>query len=544
MSDLSDVCCALCRADMTSEFGPSPARTQVIISSPTVVPGPCYVHDQITFRSPGQLIFAPNADEGVKLEEYAVICRKLIVSGGKAPTVTNPCNPGDPGTQYANTNLITWQGRLTSAASGASIPPPAPQPPASGQDGTAGQTGNSGAPGRSPAGKQQGQAPAKLVIVAIEVEIVDNGNLVIDWAGQDGGDGGPGQIGGNAGSGTTGNDGSNAGWPSSGCDTATGNGGNGGAGGAGGMGGPGGKGGAGGQIVIVSTTQNVAASGPFQNPHSFTYVTTSVGGKAGAGAHGGLGGDGGQPGAKSSECAAGSRGTPGSSQTAVFGASGAAGAPGTSPSPNPEFEVLTTDACADPVSRPLIFAGNSLPQVFRRCSSGAASGTLTLAGQFLDQVNNVSCSLSGVSASILSSSDTQLKVSVTVPANSATGLGDLTFNYAFPPARTQTLSGAVQVNVCTATSIAPATGAQGSTVSVTISGLAFDPSAAIHDVTVSGAHVTVTPGTVTVVDDNTITCQFVIAAAAAKTARDVTLTAGATVASACQSTLVASFTVT
>jgi hypothetical protein len=545
LSDLSDVCCSLCKGEMNTEFGTAtPLRTQVTISAPTFVPGPCYVADQITFQSPGQLIFDPNIDQGaLENREYAVICRKLIVIGGKAPTDTNPCDPGDPGTRYTNTNVITWKGRLTAAATGASIAPPGAQPSGSGLDGTPGQAGNDGTSGQSPAGLRQGAA--KLVVVALEVEIEDNGNLVIDWAGQDGGDGGPGQIGGNAGSGTTGNNGSDESWPSSGCSTATGNGGTGGAGGAGGQGGIGGLGGAGGQIVIISTPQNIAASGPFQNAKSFTYVTTSVGGKAGKGAHGGAGGAGGEPGARSSQCAAGSKGTAGPSLTTVSAADGSAGSSGTSPAPSPQFEALTTNACAEPISAPLIFApSNPLPASFRRCSSGGATGTLSLTGQYLDQIASVSTSLSGVTATIDSSStDTLLKLDLAITATSASGLGNLIFAYIFPPSSTQMLNGAIQVNICSVTSITPATGAQGATVAVTIKGTAFDVSGSVHTVSIGGSDVTVTPGSVTVVDEQTMTCQLVIDAKAAMTARDVSITAGKA-SNPCAATLSAGFTVT
>ncbi|MGA7156750.1 MAG: IPT/TIG domain-containing protein, partial [Acidobacteriaceae bacterium] len=310
----------------------------------------------------------------------------------------------------------------------------------------------------------------------------------------------------------------------------------------GGVGGPGGQGG---QIVIISTPQNLASSGVFRNTQNFTYVTTSLGGKAGDGAHGGAGGDGGEPGARSSSCASGTKGTAGPSQLSVDGPNGTAGAPGGAPSPNPEFEALSSGACADPISTPLKWsASNTLTTIFRRCSSGGATGSLSLAGQYLDQIASVTCSLSGVTVAIDSTStSTLLKLNLAIAANSASGLGDLIFTFFFPPAPTQTLAGAVQVNVCAVTSIAPATGAQGATVAVTLTGIAFDPAGATHTVSVSGTDVTVTPGSVAVVNDQTITCQLVIGTTAAKTSRDIVLTAG-TASSPCQSTLSASFMVT
>ena len=543
MSDQSDVCCTLCKADMATQFsGGAPTRTQAVISGNVVIPGPCFVADQITFQSPSMLIFNPTGDQPTDQNEYAVICRKLIVKGGSEPTNKNPCNPQDPGSQYSATNVITWKGRLTSAAAGAAIPPPAPQPPNSGLNGTNGQPGNPGSDGASPAGMQQ-RGPAKLVLVALEVEFLNSGNLVIDWAGQNGGDGGAGQLGGNAGSGTTGNNGSDESWPGSGCQTSTGSGGNGGAGGTGGAGGNGGAGAPAGQIVIVSSAQNVAPSGVFNNGNRFTYVTKSFGGKGGAGSHGGAGGAGGEPGAPSSSCPRGTKGTEGSSLITQTAPAGAPGASGASPMPNPQFQTLATGACAEQIARPLVFTAGA-PQSFRRCSTGAGSGTLTLTGQFLDQIASVSTSLAGVTAAIDSSStDTQLVLNLTIAANSASGVGDLIFNYSFPSGMTQTLAGVIIVNVCTASAIAPATGTHGTTVNVTITGKAFALAAPIHEVSVSGTGVTVTAGSVAVVDEQTMTCTFVIDAAAAKTARDVVVKAGVA-SNPCASTLAQSFTVT
>ncbi|MGA7158320.1 MAG: hypothetical protein WBY53_15840, partial [Acidobacteriaceae bacterium] len=208
---------------MTTQFGTSnPARSQVTITgnTPTLVPTACYVQDQITFQAPSQLLFHSN-DQSADQTEFAIICRKLVVIGGKAPTDSNPCNPGEPGSRYGNTNLISWDGRLTAAPNGPSIPPQPAQSAGTGLAGLPGLPGNSGVAGLSPVTSRKG-GPAKLVIVAIEVEVVNGGNLVVDWAGQNGGDGGDGQIGGNGGSGTTGNNGSDASWPSSGCGTATG----------------------------------------------------------------------------------------------------------------------------------------------------------------------------------------------------------------------------------------------------------------------------------------------------------------------------------
>jgi hypothetical protein len=118
MSDLSDVC-TLCKADITAQFTAPPRLPPVVISADLHVSKPCFVADQIEFLDKGRLIFDISSNNF----EYAVICRKLIVSGGNKPININPCNPGDPGTRY-NTNVITWNGRLTAASAGPDFSPP------------------------------------------------------------------------------------------------------------------------------------------------------------------------------------------------------------------------------------------------------------------------------------------------------------------------------------------------------------------------------------------------------------------------------------
>jgi IPT/TIG domain len=547
MSDLTDVC-TLCASEVTAQFTGG-TRTQATITGHVSIPGPCYVADQIRFVSPSMLIFNPDPAEENQQNEFSVVCRKLIIEGGTFPTEKNPCSPTDPGSRYGNTNVITWQGRLAAAPAGDPIGPPPPQPAETGLPGFPGLPGNPGSDGASPAALRQ-KEPAKLVIIALQVEVLNKGNLVIDWAGQDGGKGGQGQVGGNAGSGTTGNNGSDASWPGSGCDTPTGSGGTGGDGGAGGQGGNGGNGGNAGQIIVISLPQNIAPSGPFSDLHTVTFVTTDLGGAGGAGAHGGVGGPGGDPGVRSSECGPATKGTPGNSMTTHFGGPGQPGNAGTSTVP--KLEPITSDTCADRIPRRLVFAAsNQLPKAFIRCSSGSVNGKLSLTGQYLDQVGSVSTSLAGVTAAINpSSTDTQLDLDISISATSVFNappapppVADLIFTYMFPSTLKQTLPGAIQVEVVQAGSITPNTGAQGATVLVTITGQGFNPSATVHDVSVSGTGVTVTAGTVTVVDDQTMTCNFVIGPGAPKTARDVTVKAG-TAPTACQFTLTDSFTVT
>lgn len=531
MSDLTDVC-TLCNAGITAAFTAPPRQPPVVISSDLHVPGPCFVADQIEFLDTGKLIF--DIPLGQPQQEYAVVCRKLIVNGGATPSKGDPCNPGDPGTRYNNTNVITWSGRLTSAAPGGTFTPPGASSSTAedGNQGKDGATGNAGSAGANLIGfRGDKRTPVKLVVLALEVEILNGGNLAIDWAGQDGGDGGKGQNGGKGDKGTKGPDGTQGGWPGYGCDNQPGDGGQGGDGGAGGMGGPGGAGGAGGQIAIISTPANLA--GPFNNPNQIVFVTQSSGGKGGAGGTGAGGGLGGNPGKQgSSDCTQAGSGNPGDAGDP--GPVGGGGSPGSALTPT--LEPVTPAACATLIPIPLQFdASNVLPQVVNRCFSGSGTGEVVLTGQDLDQVTSVACSLSGVTAAIKNSStDTELDLAISIAANSVSGVGDLIFTNSV--GATQTLAGAIQVQLCQATAINPNSGTHGTTVNVTITGTAFDPTAASHDVNVSGLSVNAV--NIAVVDDQHMTCQFIIDSAAAKTVRDVTIKAGL-----CSHTLVQSFTI-
>jgi hypothetical protein len=535
MSNLSDVC-TLCKAEINSALT-NPRPPAVTISPSQLVSGPCFVADEIVFTGTSRLIF----DVNFQIGEYAVICRKLTISGGSKPFDLNPCNPGDPGTRY-RTNVITWGGRLKSAVAGADVSPPS-APGSGNDDGMPGMNGVPGNPGQAGMdlgiGQEREKRPIKLVIVALQVEVINGGNLVIDWAGQDGGDGGKGQNGGKGNKGTKGNDGKDESWPSSGCDNGTGTGGEGGPGGAGGEGGPGGKGGGSGQLVIVSLPDLMASTGVFNDPSRITLVTLSNGGKGGPGGRGGDGGPGGNPGKPSSECGAGQPGIKGTSFVALAASQGAAGNPGAALTT--QFEVIKAE-CATSLPAPLIFdSSNVLPHDIRRCFSGAATDTINLTGSYLDQLVAVGSNITGVTATIkpLASNDTQLVLDVTAAANSGSGLGDLVFTYLFPGASsTQKLAGAIRINVCTVTGISSSSGAQGTTVpNFTVTGTSFDLGAASHDIVVSGLGVNAV--NVQVVDEQTMKCDLVIENNATKTQRSVTVKAGT-----CQHTLPNAFTVT
>jgi hypothetical protein len=153
----------------------------------------------------------------------------------------------------------------------------------------------------------------------------------------------------------------------------------------------------------------------------------------------------------------------------------------------------------------------------------------------------VSSNLANVSVAIKPiSTDTQLVLDVTAAANSGSGVGDLFFTFLFPSSSgpTQTLIGAIKVNVCKATGISQASAAQGTSISnFTVTGTAFDTGAATHDITVSGPGINVF--NVQVVDEQTMKCDLTIENTAAKNQRSVTVKAGT-----CQFTLPNAFTVT
>ena len=531
MSELTGTC-SRCNTPVNTEFVmPGGLRRHETITSDLFVSDPCFVRDVIEFKDSGRLIFiAPKGRPTVEGEQpnFAVICRKLIVNGGNKPISVTPCNPGDPGTRYGSTNVITWDQRLHGAAAGA---PPAPTPPQTADDvvGTAGAAGNTGDNGVN--------APAKLSIFALEVEVLNGGHLVVDWGGQDGGDGGKGQNGGRGGKGSKGSGGSDESWPSSGCKTETGDGMVGATGGRGGDGGQGGRGGDAGFTAVISTPANIGSGGVFQSSSIIFVNDGGLGGHGGKGGNHGQGGPGGPPGKKSSECDAGNQGpdgSPGDDGTDITtpGASGA--------SKGVHTEAAVSGTCADLVPLQLVFNPIGTPIKVCRCFSGSGDADISLTGQFLDQVASIATSLAGVTATRkASSTDTQLDLKIAMTGASATGVGNLIFTPLLGPA--QTLNSAIEVGKTQITAIAPNTAARGGAVTVTITGQCFDVAAPVHDVTVSGLGADAL--NVAVVDDLTMTCQISITATAAVGARSVTVKAGSGL-SPCQHTLVNGFTIT
>jgi hypothetical protein len=534
MTTLPQVC-DTCNNGIKKIFDPvTGSRQSETISGDLYVPDRCFVRDEIQFSNKGRLIFIPSMKEGY-FDEYYVICRKLIVTGGHTPGTLNPCGPDDPGTMYNGNNVITWQTRLNAAYAGF---PANPAQAADGQDfgawqdlgqGNDGQTGNPGNNGSINNPGNPGLKAPSFTLIALEVEIGAFDHLTIDFDGQNGGEGGIGQKGGKGGKGMRGRNGqSDTTWPGTGCDRQPGNGGKGGPGGNGGKGGDGGPGGDAGNITIFSTSENISSSGPFRSGN-ISYVND--GGSGGAGGKGGFGGKGGKgalAGTPTSECDNASPGDDGddgwppvefaAGSDANKGNTGSHGAPGVL-----SIEEAKPDTCAKLLPMPIEVLSSLNPSVFCRGYSTPDTGVGSLTGNYLAQVHSVDVSLPNITATVkLSSTDTQLDLKFDIAGNSGVGTGNLILKPAFGTQKT--LGNAIEVRRFEVLTIAPNTGARGADVNVQITGHCFDPSASSQDVSVSGLGVSVL--NVLVLDAQTIQCVFSIGNLAALGARDVTVKTG------------------
>lgn len=549
---LLDQLCETCRDDIAAQFGVDPRPGPEIIAGDRIVTSCCFVRDEIHFLNGGRLIFAPqvgrDGGKGDYCRRYFVVCRKLRIVGGNKPPGFNPCGADDPGSDYKNNNVITWLDRLNAAADGAPHGGPAAvgNPDndindwsewGGGNNGRDGGTGTTGAVGQT--GGAGTNAPPQLTLVALEVELVGVGShLTLDWDGQAGGKGGRGQEGGPGGDGMAGRSGgTESSWGSESCTRGAGDGGRAGNGGRGGDGGTGGRGGAAGGIFVISTQNNLIGDGAFVGG-GLSYVND--GGSGGPGGLVGSGGQRGTPGKKgprNSPCDAGDAGEqgdpgPSGSNPGGVGASGANGPL--------ELLVVAPHDCSDPIPLPVIVDSIAPSQLCRGFST-AADTDVTVIGHHLAQVAGVSSSLAGVSTVIRpTSTDTQLDLRITVAGNSALGAGSLDFVRSFGPALS--VAGAVTVQRFEVLSVAPASGARGASVAVTISGTCFDPAAAVQSVNVSGAGVNVL--NVLTLDATTIQAVFEIGAGAPLGARNVTVSMGPSLVDQKTHSLLGGFSVT
>lgn len=452
--------CTTCKDPVNAEFDPvTGARTSITLTFALHVEDQCFVRDTIEFLDGGQIIFSPRKKEGY-FDNYNVVCRKLFISGGKAPGKVNPCSPDDPGRNYEGNNVITWAGRLQTAGNGADFSSAAADGTSfdpnkwedkgqgndgkngergkdgSNQDGTAGNPSNAGGNGINALGMDTRERRPTINIVALEVEFASPAShLVIDWNGQTAGNGGKGQNGGRGGDGMGGRDGSTdeSVWGDS-CERGPGSGGDSGDGGNGGKGGKGGNGGNAGDIFIVSLAPNLVTGGVFKGGQVHYVNGGGDGGDPGDGGRGGRpGAKVGRKGKKTSECDEadhdGQVGNPGNPDPVgtggtVSGAPGANGAPG-----HPvAFEVIAPPAsgtCADLIPSAL--------KVLSIAPNSGAKGTavpVVITGVGFDAVtpanNQVLLSGPGITVGALTVTATTIACSLTINNLTPTTARDVT----------------------------------------------------------------------------------------------------------------------
>lgn len=434
------VVCTTCTVPVKAQFEPPSAlRGTVTLSSRLEVSDQCFVADTIELLEGGQIVFAPGKERDGYFDNYNVVCRKLYIQGGNPPKDLNPCRPDDPGKTYDGNNVITWKGRLQTAADGAGQNSPAAegesfdpnqwQDKGQGNDGKGGGAGangakgNNGGEGRPALGFDGREKRPILNVVVLEVEFASpTSHLTIDWNGQTGGDGGDGQAGGRGGDGMSGRDGStdNSVWGDS-CERGPGNGGNSGDGGNGGQGGNGGNGGNAGDIFIISTAANVGTGGVFK-AGQFSYINGGGGGgDPGKGARGGRpGARFGNKGKKTSECDEAHNGQTGNSGNPDPLSSGGTvnGNPGnTGIRGNLTFEVIEppdSKTCADLI--PIVITVSSIAP-----NSGARGATVpvVITGTGFNPaapLHQVQIDGFGVSATVLNVTATTLNCTFTITA--------------------------------------------------------------------------------------------------------------------------------
>lgn len=531
-----DRVCESCREDIVNMINAQP-RPSEIITGDFPVQECCFIRDEIRFLNNGRLIFEPNnrgRNEEEYCREYFVVCRKLVVVGGGAPLVLNPCGPEDPGNQYTNKNVITWRHRLIAD----DRPQPNPLKAGDGQDfgnwqdqnqGNNGVNGGPGGNGNAGIKGINGRNAPDFVLVALEVEFEGlDGHLIIDFDGQVGGKGQRGQNGGSGGKGMRGRQGeSDNSWPGKGCDRQPGQGGDGGDGGNGGQGGEGGDGGDAGEIQIASSP-DVISSGLFVGG-KFTYVNDGGNqGTGGLGGFGGLPGSGGQAGFQTNQCDAandGEQGNPGfpplglgPGSNANEGALGTAGAGG-----KVEFEGIEDPQCIEelPLTPELQTVDPSV--ICRGFSSPANNVSVSLIGQNFAQITGVTTDLAGVTVSILpTSTNTELKLSLDVLSTSDLGQGSLTLTR--PIGQDVTFNNAIEVRRFEVTAVAPNSVSRGESGTFDIDGSCFDASVAVLQVNVSGIGVSI--NSVAILNDTQIQATFDVTNGAPIGQRDLTVING------------------
>lgn len=556
--------CTTCKPEVDAQFLPGTgARDTLTLNFLQHFEERCLVRDTIVLNDGGGIVFAPRKipddreKEGYRFEyhdDYNVICRRLVIIGGKEPPVRNPCRPDDPGVSYTGVNVITWEGRLRAAANGEPHAGSAPdggrgpgetpfdpnvwQDLGQGSDGAKGQRGHDGAGGNPGVRGMNAlnkpdnmfrERPPTLNLVALEVEYQGLGaKLFVDWDGQTAGNGGRGQNGGRGGPGMGGRDGNTeeSVWGDS-CERPPGNGGDAGDGGNGGRGGNGGNGGWAGHIWVISTEANVNIGGALFNAQVKYVYGGGSGGDGGDGGRGGQAGNQvGRKGRKTSECEDAQNGQPGAAGSPEpLGSGGTlSGAPGSRGMAGQlKFEPVDpqrSGTCAD-----LIPLGPPLAVTSVTPASGARGTTVPvrIVGTGFTAAATVQIGGLGVSADMPTGvTGTQLDTNLTIGAAATPGARDLTVRLSAAQQATLTGGFSVVEVPLAISSVVPASGMRGTTVPVRITGTGFVAGATVQ---VSGAGVTVG---VPVVTATQIDVDLSLGAAAPQTARDVTVRLSAT----------------
>jgi hypothetical protein len=170
---------------------------------------------------------------------------------------------------------------------------------------------------------------------------------------------------------------------------------------------------------------------------------------------------------------------------------------------------------------PFAITGPVLTSISPVSANRGTSGLpVTLTGSGLTGTTSVNVSGAGISVSgVTVVNDTTVTATLNIGAHATAGARNVTVTA--PGGTSNAVTFTVTVPPIGLTSIAPTTGARGTTQAVTLTGISFQAAPATA-ILVSGGGITV--GAFTVVNDTTITANFTIAPTAALTARNVTVT--------------------
>ena len=98
----TDQICTDCLAKINAVFNAATGtRVVELISGQRLVTDCCFVADEIHFTGNSQLVFAPTGGRDPRehryCKEYFVVCRKIVIQGGRDAKDPTPCSADDPG---------------------------------------------------------------------------------------------------------------------------------------------------------------------------------------------------------------------------------------------------------------------------------------------------------------------------------------------------------------------------------------------------------------------------------------------------------------